>query len=201
MTKSTWAVAAMSSAGFPGMATMSAQAPGLSTPMSSRAEELRSDRRAGLQRPDRAQPGVDHRLELADAVAEREHAAVGPEGDLGVAGGHEPLGVEDRSVVAAELPDRLAGERAGSAARRGPPGSSAWSARCTRRRAVGHLDALLVDQVGVLEAAGAVADRPACTPPRRRCARRRASPVGARWSRRPPSRRRTRWGARDRRRR
>src|SRR5919206_4997485 len=74
-------------------------------------EEHYASVRPGL--PERAEPSADHRLELADAVAEGEHAAVGPERHLGVARGHEPLGVDDPAVVAAELPDGLAGEGAG----------------------------------------------------------------------------------------
>ena len=103
----------MSSAGFPGMATMSAVRRAEHADIVA-AEQLGGDGGAGLQGSDRAQSCVDHRLELEDAVAEGEHAAVGAEGDLHVACGHQPLGLEDLLVVAAELPDGLAGQRAGS---------------------------------------------------------------------------------------
>jgi hypothetical protein len=126
--------------------------------MSSRPKSSAATRGARLQGPDRVETGGDHCLELTDAVAEGEHAAVGPELDVRVARAHQPLEVDDQLVVAAELPDGLAGQGAASQLTEVFLGHR-HGRHDVRTGAGGHVDTLVVDQVRVLEAARAGADR------------------------------------------
>lgn len=61
---------------LPGMATMSAKAPGLSTPMSSRAISSAATEMAARTASNGLQPGVHHGLEASDTMAEGKHSAV-----------------------------------------------------------------------------------------------------------------------------